>query len=83
MLAPTIKQLSKALKGTVKVIKVDVDKAPQAAQKFKVRGVPTLVLFHQGEILWRHSGVMSFEQLKNKIEQHLPKHTPSSKPNKS
>ncbi len=71
MLAPTIEKLAKELKGTVKVIKVDVDKAPQAAQKFSIKGVPTLILFHQGEIIWRKSGVLSFNQLKQTIEQQL------------
>ena len=45
------------------VLKVDVDKNPAAAQAYGVRGVPTLILFKQGTIHWRASGVVSSAQL--------------------
>ena len=43
--------VKKGLENEVKIIKVDVDKNPQAAQKFQVRGVPTMLLFKEGKQL--------------------------------
>jgi thioredoxin 1 len=48
-----------------------VDKNQDAAEKFKVRGVPTFILFKKGEIQWRQSGGMDFNTLKNKIKSAL------------
>jgi thioredoxin 1 len=49
------------------VIKVDVDKNPQVAEHFRIQGVPTLILFKQGEQIWRQSGVVPLSQLKSTI----------------
>jgi thioredoxin 1 len=49
---------------------VDVDKNPQAADKYGVRGVPTLIIFKQGKILWRQSGVVPVNQLESVIKQY-------------
>jgi thioredoxin 1 len=48
-----------------------VDKNQDVAEKFKVRGVPTFVLFKGGEILWRQSGVIELSTLKSKINQSI------------
>lgn len=42
----------------VTILKIDVDKNPQAASFFQVQGVPTLIIFKKGEVLWRQSGVV-------------------------
>jgi thioredoxin 1 len=55
----------------VRVLKIDVDKNQEVAAKFKVRGVPTFVLFKKGEILWRQSGGMDLSTLKNKIKSSI------------
>lgn len=62
-MAPILKDVKKEMDKKVKIIKVDVDKNPQAAQKFQVRGVPTLILFKKGKLLWRQSGVVPANQL--------------------
>jgi thioredoxin 1 len=49
----------------VKVIKIDVDKNQQIAAQYNIQGVPTLMLFKNGNILWRQSGVTAKEQLKS------------------
>ena len=54
MMAPILKEVEDA----VTIIKVDVDKSPQAAQQYQVQGVPTLILFKNGKPLWRQSGVV-------------------------
>lgn len=70
-LSPIVQQVSSALHGRLKVIKVNVDKNQGASMKYGIRGVPTLILFRKGNILWRQSGVMSKGDLQTSIEKHL------------
>ena len=67
MMAPVIKELSGEVGDSAKIIKVDVDKNPSAAAKYEIRGVPTFILFKKGQTLWRQSGAVSKEVLKNAI----------------
>ena len=71
MLAPIIKEVSKAMSGKVRIIKIDIDKNQKLAQKYQVRGVPTLALFKNGNIVWKESGVKTKTQIINLIEQNL------------
>ena len=70
-LSPVVQQVSSALHGRVKVIKVNVDKNQSASMKYGIRGVPTLILFKKGNILWRQSGVMSKRDLQQTVERYL------------
>ena len=71
MMQPILEDTSKQLGGKVKILKVDVDKNPLAASRFQVRGVPTLVLFSKGEMVWRQSGVVPAQQLVQIIESRV------------
>jgi len=64
---PVLDQLKTDLGDSIRIIKIDIDKNQDVAEKFKVKGVPTFVLFKNGEILWRQSGGMSLKTLKDKI----------------
>jgi len=68
MMQPILEDTSRQLGGKVKILKVDVDKNQLVASKFQVRGVPTLILFKKGKILWRESGVVPAHQLIKTIE---------------
>ena len=71
MLSPVLADLASKHSGDIQVVKIDVDKNPGAAQKLQVRGVPTMMLFKNGEILWRKSGYMSLAQLESELQPHM------------
>jgi thioredoxin 1 len=63
MMQPILKELSALAGDDVRIIKIDVDKNPLASTTFQIRGVPTLMIFKDGEIKWRQAGVVSAQQL--------------------
>ena len=58
MLAPILKEVKDELGSDIRIVKIDVDKNQKLASKYQVRGVPTMILFKNGEQLWRQSGVL-------------------------
>lgn len=70
MMAPMLTELKTDLGDTIKILKVDVDKNPHVASSYQVQGVPTLVLFKKGTLVWRQSGVVPVAQLKQIILQN-------------
>jgi len=71
MMAPILKNLKKEMGDKLNIIKIDAEKNADAAIRYHVRGVPTLILFHKGRILWQQSGVVQLPQLKSIINQKL------------
>lgn len=63
MQGPILENVSRRLNGKAKIIKVDVDKNQSAADKYQVRSIPTLILFKNGQIMWRQAGVANENQL--------------------
>lgn len=62
-MAPILQDVKKRASDQLKVVKIDVDKNQALAQKLNVRGVPTLVLYKNGEPVWRQSGVVPAETI--------------------
>lgn len=71
MQAPILEELKGRIGDTASIIKIDVDKNPQAASKYQVRSVPTLIIFRNGEIRWRQSAVFSANDLERLIKENL------------
>ena len=57
-LAPILKEVKHAIGDNASIIKVDVDKNQQTAAQFQVQSVPTLIIFKNGKVVWRQSGVI-------------------------
>ena len=55
---PVIKEVAHSVQGKARVIKVDIDRSVQAAQVYGVQAVPTFIIFRNGKIIWRHSGMI-------------------------
>lgn len=71
MMSPILKKLKNEMGDRLNIIKIDTEKNADAAIKYQVRGVPTLILFHKGRILWQQSGVVQLNQLKQILNQKL------------
>lgn len=69
-LAPILVDVKKELEDTISIIKVDVDKNQEIAAHFQVKGVPTLLLFQKGKMLWRKSGVISKNEIITIVKQN-------------
>lgn len=63
MLSPILQQVKAELGDDLKIVKIDVDKNQSLAAKYQVRGVPTMILFKQGNQVWRESGVLQAQDL--------------------
>ena len=67
-MAPILDQVKTELGDSVRILKIDVDKNQTVADKFKIRGVPTFILFKNGQIVWRQSGGMDMNTMIHKIK---------------
>src|SRR5687768_17398510 len=71
MMSPILQEVKRALGEQVTIIKVDVDKNKELASHYEIRGVPTLIIFKNSNVLWRQSGVVPAKQLESIIQQFL------------
>lgn len=69
MMAPILKEAKDKLGEEATIIKVDIDKNRQTAEQFGIQAVPTLILFKNGQVKWRQSGVVPAATLVQVIKQ--------------
>lgn len=72
MMGPVVDQLATELKGTVRVVKVNVDEAQVAASSFGVQSIPTFLVIENGELKERITGAVPKEVLKRAVEAYVP-----------
>lgn len=70
--SPALETMAREYAERLKLVKVNVDRAPQLARRFSIQAVPTLLLLQRGQILARQSGAAPVEALRRWIEQSLP-----------
>jgi thioredoxin 1/putative thioredoxin len=78
--APELEALAHELAGKAKVVSVDVDQCPVLAQQMGVQSVPTFVVFHQGRPVGGQAGALRKAQLRQMLEQFLPRAAGALKP---
>jgi thioredoxin 1 len=67
MMTPILEEVKKTMGNNVTILKIDVDKNREISDQFQVQGVPTLIVFKQGRVVWRQSGVVQSGPLKQVI----------------
>jgi thioredoxin 1 len=70
-MAPILKEVAATIGDKASIIKIDVDRNQALAEKLSIRGVPTFILYHKGEVKWRQSGMQSAKNLTYVIDQAL------------
>ena len=68
---PVIKDVAAALGDKAKVIKIDVDKNQELAEALRIKGVPTLMIYKNGQMIWRQSGELDANTIISLVEEQL------------
>ena len=71
MVSPVLEHVARELAGRVKLVKVDVDAAPELSRRFEVQAVPTLLVMDGGRVIARQAGAASAAALRNWVEKSL------------
>jgi len=71
MMPPILKEVARVVGDRARIIKIDVDKNPAIAQKYRIMSVPTLMIFRNGRSVFRQAGVIQAPQLIHLLEQHM------------
>lgn len=70
MQSPILEQVKEKVGDKGTIVKIDIDKNAELAARFRVQSVPTLILFKNGEAIWRTVGVQQADFLVSKIMEH-------------
>jgi thioredoxin 1 len=71
MMPPILKEVKNKLGDKIRIIKIDTDKNPAISQKYRIRSIPTMILFKNGENVWQTSGVLQASQLIETLNYYL------------
>lgn len=70
---PVLNEFEKVMDGKVKIVSIDIDKDKMSAAAFMIRTVPTIILFKNGQSLWKYSGQITLGKLKETVVQIIEK----------
>lgn len=68
---PVLRDVAAAMGDKAKIIKIDVDKNQELANALRVKGLPTLMIYKGGEMVWRHSGEQDANTLIGLLKGHI------------
>ena len=68
---PILRDVAAALGDKAKIIKIDIDKNRELAEALRVKDLPTLIIYKNGEMKWRHSGEQDSNNLINIIQEFV------------
>lgn len=71
MMSPVIDKIAESLNGKLKVMKLDTDDSPEIAVKYQIMGVPTLIIFKEGQPIAKHVGYMNEQNMSSFVKQHV------------
>ena len=69
MQAPILDQVKQTVGDEANILKIDVDRNPELAQQYRVQSIPTLIMFVEGEAVWRGYGLHQADQLVAKVKE--------------
>ena len=70
MMHPVLEELKEKMGDGIRILKIDVDKNEELSMEYRIMSVPTLMLFRNGETVWRESGAMPLSTLMQVIDQN-------------
>ncbi len=71
VIAPALEEIAKEMDGRLRIAKVNIDENPLTPQKYGVRGIPTLMLFKDGQVAATKVGALAKSQLQEWVESVL------------
>jgi thioredoxin 1 len=71
MLAPTVAEIAHDYAGKLKVMKLNVDEAMNSAGRYNIRGIPTLLVFKNGQVVEQIVGAVPKDQIVKALDRHL------------
>ncbi len=71
MIAPAVEAIASQFQGRLKVVKLNVDENNQSAGEYNIRGIPTLLLFKNGQVADQLVGAVPKEQIERLVTRHL------------
>ncbi len=74
MMAPILQEVKNRFGDSLQIVKIDTERNPDIAIHYNVRGIPNMILFSKGDILWQQAGVVQAPQLESIIRRKLEEH---------
>jgi len=71
LMTPVLHQVKETIGERATILKMDIDKNPQYTQLYQIYSVPTLMIFRNGHIIWRRSGVVTANEILHQLNSHI------------